>query len=138
MLKANASVIGTPARTEASPEKRHQRRDAPRPNDKENQRPDIDGLADNIAGISLAQTDIDITKAGEKCSHSIYESDDPAVQAEKARHQRFTEEALDMVSSPALLPCPQTDSNRPDLLCGRMRPLLAVSSSTAIPSSPRA
>lgn len=67
-------------------------------NNKENQQPGVDGVTEVLAGVDLGGARGATLKPQVKNTPSIYESEDPAIQAEKARHQRFTEEALDMVS----------------------------------------
>lgn len=66
---------------------------------KENQRPKVDTLADDLADINIGASSSDgLRESAVLGSKEIDNPDDPAVQAEKELHQRFTEEALDMVS----------------------------------------
>jgi hypothetical protein len=96
MLKPTNAQIVKPSGTAAAPSEKLHRRDAADSSNKENQRPQVEVVADDLAGINIGAT-----VPGSSPEHTVtksYDSDDPVVQAEKELHQRFTEEALDMVS----------------------------------------
>ncbi|KAH8171483.1 cytidine and deoxycytidylate deaminase zinc-binding region domain-containing protein [Sarocladium implicatum] len=94
MLKPTNAQIVKLSGTAAAPSEKLHRRDAADSSNKENQRPQVEVVADDLAGINIGAT-VPVSSPEHTVTKS-YDSDDPLVQAEKELHQRFTEEALDM------------------------------------------
>lgn len=107
MLSQKTSILAVRSQSADGPTERKEKDQhgiagiAVESSNEENQHLKVDDLGEVLATVDLrdASEHTPILKNQQRSAQDTHQSDHPAIQAEKARHQKFTEEALDMVSS---------------------------------------